>query len=148
MERKFEKAVAKIQGNDERELTGNERRAVRHLQLDSSMEVGVPDRNNEDESEGTDFAQRVLDSAEVTKRARLGTYESNYRCLLHIEAQSNVVERLFSRAKLIMTPERRNMNPYRLESLLFLRANYMLWDVYTIHEALKEDPDVPVESEK
>ena len=112
------------------------------------MEVGVPDRNNEDESEGTDFAQRVLDSAEVTKRARLGTYESNYRCLLHIEAQSNVVERLFSRAKLIMTPERRNMNTYRLESLLFLRANYMLWDVYTLHEALKEDPDVPVESEK
>eukprot|EP00602_Paraphysomonas_sp_CaronLab_P012277 CAMPEP_0185042104 /NCGR_PEP_ID=MMETSP1103-20130426/42151_1 /TAXON_ID=36769 /ORGANISM="Paraphysomonas bandaiensis, Strain Caron Lab Isolate" /LENGTH=148 /DNA_ID=CAMNT_0027582107 /DNA_START=592 /DNA_END=1038 /DNA_ORIENTATION=- len=94
----FEKAVAKIQGNDERELTGNERRAVRHLQLDSSMEVGVPDRNNEDESEGTDFAQRVLDSAEVTKRARLGTYESNYRCLLHIEAQSNVVERLAPRS--------------------------------------------------
>ena len=119
-----------------------------NLQLDSSMEVGVPDRNNEDESEGTDFAQRVLDSAEVTKRARLGTYESNYRCLLHIEAQSNVVERLFSRAKLIMTPERRNMNPYRLESLLFLRANYMLWDVYTLHEALYEDPDVPVQSEK
>ena len=141
--------MAKIQGNDERELTGNERRAVRHLQLDLSMEVGVPDRNNEDESEGTDFAQRVLDSADVTKRARLGTYESNYRCLLHIEAQSNVVERLFSRAKLIMTPERRNMNPYRLESLLFLRANnYILWDVYTLHEALQEDPDVPVESEK
>ena len=103
------------------------------------MEVGVPDRNNEDESEGTDFAQRVLDSAEVTKRARLGTYESNYRCLLHIEAQSTFVERLFSRAKLIMTPERRNMNPYRLESLLFLRANYMLWDAYTLHEALQED---------
>ena len=59
------------------------------------IDVGALDRNNEDESEGTDFAQRVLDSADVTKRARLGTYESNYRCLLHIEAQSNVVERLF-----------------------------------------------------
>ena len=68
------------------------------------MEVGVPDRNNEDESEGTDFAQRVLDSADVTKRARLGTYESNYRCLLHIEAQSNfVVERLCSRLLLFIS---------------------------------------------
>jgi len=100
-------------------LAGNERRAVRHLQLYSSIDVGAPDRNKE--SEGTVFAQRVLDSAEVTKRARLGTYESNYRCLLHIEAQSNVVERLFSRAKLIIPPERRNMNFFRLESLLFLQ---------------------------
>ena len=48
-----------------------------------------------------------------------------------------------------MTPERRNMNPYRLESLLFLRANnYILWDVYTLHEALQDDPDVQVESVK
>ena len=83
----------------------------------------------------TDFAQCVLDSAEVTRRARLSTYESTYRSLLHhIEAQTNVVERLITRAKLIITPERRNINLYRL----FLRANYMLWDSNTFDETCKK----------
>ena len=60
--------MAKIQVNDERELTGNKRRAVRHLQLVSSIDVGAPDRNNEDESEGTDFAQRVFWTAPRSPR--------------------------------------------------------------------------------
>ena len=33
----FEKTVAKIQGNDERGLTGNKKRAVRHLSIDVIM---------------------------------------------------------------------------------------------------------------
>ena len=42
--------------------------AVRHLQLDSFIDFSASDRNNEDESKCTDFAQCVLDSAEVTTR--------------------------------------------------------------------------------
>eukprot|EP00602_Paraphysomonas_sp_CaronLab_P011380 CAMPEP_0185042580 /NCGR_PEP_ID=MMETSP1103-20130426/42435_1 /TAXON_ID=36769 /ORGANISM="Paraphysomonas bandaiensis, Strain Caron Lab Isolate" /LENGTH=38 /DNA_ID= /DNA_START= /DNA_END= /DNA_ORIENTATION= len=38
------------------------------------------------------------------------------------------------------------MNPYRQETLLFQRANYMLWDANTVHEDLQDDPDVPEES--
>lgn len=66
--------------------------------------------------------------------------------MLHIESQSNVVERLFSHAKLIMTPQRRCMNPYRLESLLFLGCNYFLWDATTLQEAPRADPDVEDEN--
>ncbi len=62
--------------------------------------------------------------------------------MLHIESQSNICERLFSRAKLIiMTPQRKSMHPYRLESLLFLRYNFFLWSVTTVQDAIREDPD-------
>jgi hypothetical protein len=42
------------------------------------------------------------------------------------------VERLFSRAKIVMTDLRENMTPYHLEMLMFLRCNCNLWSVETI----------------
>lgn len=81
-----------------------------------------------------------IPSCTATRKYEEG--EIDLHCLLHIKAPSNVVERLYSRAKLIMTSERRNMNLHCLESLLsFLQANYILWDAYTFHETLQEDPE-------
>ena len=93
-----------------------------------------------------DFARGILEESEITKKARLNSYVSKYQGMLHIESQSNVVKRLFSHAKLIMTPQRRCMNPYRLESLLLLGCNYFLWDATTLQEALRADPDVEDEN--
>ena len=38
--------------------------------------------------------------------------------------------RLFSRAKLVMTDQRRSMDPSTLEAILLLRYNHDIWDVY------------------
>jgi hypothetical protein len=54
--------------------------------------------------------------------------------LKHCLTTSNIVERLFSRAKLILSERRKSMSPYHLELLLFLRANQELWNDYTIQD--------------
>ena len=41
---------------------------------------------------------------------------------------SNLVERLFSRAKRIMTDHRKRMLPIHLEELLYVHYNKHLWD--------------------
>ncbi|MBS0646863.1 MAG: hypothetical protein JSR97_09795 [Verrucomicrobia bacterium] len=54
--------------------------------------------------------------------------EEKYKILSHIPASSAMVERLFSRAKIIFEPHRRNMTPFHLEMLLYLKLNPSLWD--------------------
>lgn len=63
--------------------------------------------------------------------------------LMHIAATSNVVERLFSRAKLVFTPKRSAMTPATLEMVLFLFCNKDLWDIRTVISAVTaaEDED-------
>ena len=57
--------------------------------------------------------------------------------LSHITSTNNDLERLFSRAKIVMCPHRKSMKPWRLEMLLFLRMNKHLWDVHDVHACLK-----------
>ena len=104
-------------------------------------ESGKHDSDEDDNMQDVDYAEAILQATEVRKSARLNTYKSKYRSMLHIESQSNICERLFSRAKPIMTPQRKNMHPYRLESLLFLWYNFFLWSVTTVQDAIREDPD-------
>ncbi len=49
-----------------------------------------------------------------------------------------MVERLFSRAKLIMRDHRKHMSPYHLEILL-LRCNFAMWNVQTVDDIIKEN---------
>ena len=46
---------------------------------------------------------------------------------MHVSPTSNICERLFREAKLIMSATRKNMNPDSLNMLLFLKANRRLW---------------------
>ena len=52
---------------------------------------------------------------------------------------SNVCEQLFSKAKHIMTPTRRRMDPSTLESFLLLKINSDLWDAELVQEILDEE---------
>ena len=74
---------------------------------------------------------------------------TNYRSMNHVSSTSNTVERLFSRAKLVMTPQRRCMDPSTLEAILLLRYNRDLWDIYFIDRiVLKNDVmDHPTEDD-
>ena len=60
--------------------------------------------------------------------------KTNYRPMNHVSSTSNTVERLFSRAKLVMIPQRRCMDPSTLEAILMFRYNRDLWDVYFIDQ--------------
>ena len=45
-----------------------------------------------------------------------------------IPPTSNIVERLFSAARLVLTDYRKSMSPYTFECLMFLKINRKLWD--------------------
>jgi hypothetical protein len=59
---------------------------------------------------------------------RIKGMQSKYRSTLHVAATSNLCERLFSAARLIMNHLRCNMDPEACELLLFLKFNRRLWD--------------------
>jgi hypothetical protein len=56
----------------------------------------------------------------------------------HILPTTNIVERLFSRAKIVMTDLRQSMTPRHLELLMMLRLNRSLWDVDAVELAIAD----------
>ncbi|EGZ30693.1 hypothetical protein PHYSODRAFT_476438 [Phytophthora sojae] len=51
---------------------------------------------------------------------------------------SNRYERLFSQAKLVITPQRASLLPENFEMLMFLRTNRRYWDVNTVNDAYRQ----------
>ena len=77
------------------------------------------------------YAESILSEAHRIKRSR--TSSSRYRSTLHVASTSNICERLFSQAKLIMSALRKSMKPDTLNMLLLLKANRSMWpDARTI----------------
>ena len=70
--------------------------------------------------------------ARLEEEAMAPKTKSKYRSLSHISPTSVVVEHLSSRAKPIMTPHRRHMDPSTLEMLILLRYNKDMWDPLTL----------------
>ncbi len=75
-------------------------------------------------AEASRFALDALTSDFKRRRGE----KSEYRSTLHVSATSNVCERLFSAARLILNHLRCNMDPASCELLLFLNFNRQLWD--------------------
>ena len=115
----FETAVVKIQRGTEQTLTTAEKIAVARFKIDATS-------NNDDAMEDS-YMDKVRANG-LAKKVK----KSNYSSLNHISATSNIVERLFSRAKLVMTAQRRCMDPSTLEAILMLRFNHDLWDIYLV----------------
>ena len=90
----------------------------------------------EEAEEEVEYALRMEQLEEAAKAETVK--KCKYRSLAHVAPTSVVVERLFSRAKLIMTPHRRGMDPSTLEMLLLLRHSKDLWDATTLDEVLRE----------
>ena len=125
----FENAVVKIQSGKESTLTRNEKTAVKAFLLDASE---VEDDEVEEEM---DYALQMEHLEEEAKTEH--EKKSKYRSLAHIAPTSVIVERLFSRAKLIMTPHRRCMDASTLEMLILLRYNIDLWNASTLDEVIE-----------
>ena len=65
--------------------------------------------------------------------------KSAYRSTEHMSSTSNVCERLFSVAKLVMSHLRKNMDPDTLNMILLLKANKALWtDKFIIDEIIAD----------
>ena len=59
--------------------------------------------------------------------------------LIWIKPTSNIVERLFSRAKLILTPNRSGMSPLNFEQDIFLMVNNTLWDAHMVNDIVAKN---------
>jgi hypothetical protein len=132
----FESAVCKVQALDERLLNSNEKKAIKRFLISPRDPDGASESESENDHTDDDWAQDIIDDTNARKRRKL--IVSKYRPMQHISPTSNVCERLFSRAKLIMRPHRKMMSPYHLEMLIFLRCNKELWDATTVEECLKD----------
>jgi hypothetical protein len=130
----FENAVVKVLKGAESSLSTSEKQAISVFRVDVT-DVEEEEAPDADES----FMTRVI-SSNRNKVAK----KSNYRAMTHVSATSNAVERLFSRAKLVVTPQRGSMDPSTLETILVLRDNKDLWDVYMIQDIItRNDGRIP-----
>ena len=131
----FERAVVLVQGGQEQELKRAEKDQIRRFLIDEDDENS--DENDTEEDRERNAAQKLLDENRERKRARFQK-PTRYRCMNHIHPTTNKVERLFSRAKLVLTDMRKRMTPRHVELLLFLRMNRSLWSEVTVEQAMIE----------
>ena len=74
----------------------------------------------------------LADELLTPKRQCLEKNTSNYIDLKFVLPTSNIVERLFSMAKFILTDSRKHMHPSNFEKIIFLRVNSSYWGVHTL----------------
>lgn len=130
----FENGIVKIQSGCEDRLLRAEKEAVSlYLKV---VPAAVVDEEKEGELPGQAYAHRILSEAEQNKRQRTDT--SKYRTTIHVLPQSNLCERLFSHAKIIMADRRKHMKPQTLNDVLLLKANRQFWSACVIQDILND----------
>ena len=67
-----------------------------------------------------------------------------YRSTLYISPTSNIVERLFSRAGIVMSARRKQMDPSTLEMFLMLRVNKHMWSEETLQNIIDKKKSASV----
>ena len=131
----FENGIFKILDDREKDLTPNEASACSIFKRKNNAinEPGSP-------ANDLGYADQILRGSAQKKRSRED--ESEYRSVKHVSPTSNICERLFSQAKLIMSATRKNMSPDSLNMLLFLKANRHLWPKPSIIQKILNDRKV------
>ena len=131
----FENAIVKIQGRREDTLSNQEKNAVKVFKKVS----GTTPTSGGATEQTLSFAERSLAESQAAKKAR--TDKSAYRSVAHVSSTSLICERLFSRAKLIMSHLRAHMDPDSLAMLLFLKVNKNFWNDATIIDDIITTPE-------
>ena len=111
----FESGLIKVQDElAEENLTQAEKSALRRFK-----------------STGPILTETVAPKTNIVEQAlkKRKMNHSTYVDTTFIPATSNVVERLFSGARLVLTDYRKSMTPYTFECLMFLKMNRNLWDL-------------------
>ena len=135
----FENGIIKIQSGSEDMLTRAEKEAV-SLYLKNVLEPFDEEKDCELQGQAQAYADRILSEAQQNKRQRADT--SKYRTTIHVFPQSNLCERLFSHAKIIMADRRKHMKPKTLNDVLLLKANRHMWSASVIQDILNDPGNV------
>jgi hypothetical protein len=130
----FESAVVKVLDGKEGLLTAAEKVEIARLLLDQPEPVPVTDVEA--------VHPRAIASMELkAKRRRLDTPPpSTYLNMRFILPTSNIVERVFSKTKLVFTEQRQRLLPTTLEAIVFLAVNRAFWDASTVEQAIRQQP--------
>jgi hypothetical protein len=112
-------AIVKIQRNQEALLTTAEKNLVRRFQVESNAEIVA--------EVVAELAGEGLDSRLKRKRQLSSAKTSDYINLDWIPPTSDIVERFFSKVKLVLTDLRKSLMPVTLESILFLKVHMRIW---------------------
>ena len=118
----FEKTLVKILMGEEAILNSEELDLVRFFKVGGDSDTVAAEIEN--------YADSVL-AAKKTKLGKMYGYSVKW-----IPPTSNIVERLFSKAKLTLGSLRTSLSPMHLESILFLFVNKMYWNVYTVEKLI------------
>ena len=127
-------------------LRRSEQEAVENFRL----QADGPGTPGESDNGTLSFAASLLHAG--SKRAFGEMHNASYHELLFkVPPTSNVCERLFSKAKSVLTPQRSSMLPINFEMIMFLKENGTLWDRRTVAAAetasrIGEGASIAVES--
>jgi hypothetical protein len=133
----FENAIVKLQTGvmAEAALLDDEKATVVKYLIDQNI------RNDQDVERADDIIVRAEAKVKRQKLEYQGR-PSAYHKVLHVLPTSNIAERLFSRAKLVLHDRRKNLTFSHFEMLLFLWLNRDLWDVKTVQKCtVRSDAD-------
>jgi len=148
----FENGIIKIQRglDNHNKLNNGEKNAVsRYL----CVSGGDDNDENNSEEEALGFADSALADAHREKRRKVDS-RNNYVATGHVLSQSNLCERLFSLAKLVLSDRRQSMHPSTLNNLLLLKTNRHLWSVVDIQTVIGEanhsdgEPDIELSDDE
>jgi hypothetical protein len=124
----FDCAVFKVISGET--LTADEAALLKSFEVVSTIHVMESDEESEEDS----YVARPV------KKQRADTaYPDSLRW---IPPTSNVVERLFSLARLSLGDLRKSMTPMHLEGLVYLKCNKDLWDLAFVDKIVKKVPSL------
>ena len=114
----FENGIVKVMDDAIDDLSNEEKDAVVIFRKGTNSSV-----EGSSTCEGLTIVQRAL------KNKRRKVINEEYCDLTYVPPTSNIVERLFSKARLVLTDYRKSMTPYTFECVMFLKMNQEYWDL-------------------
>jgi hypothetical protein len=112
----FENAIVKVIEDELNTLNTSEKESLEPLRKSNNAAV-----EHSPIIHGTQIAIQALKKKKIN-------VQNEYIDMSFIPPTSNIVERLFSAARLVLTDYRKSMSPYTFECVMFLKINRKLWD--------------------
>ena len=137
----FESGIVKLQRGMEHLLSRSEAETLKCFLL-SDEDISPNEENATGGGGGgaetvlSPTRRLILEEERLQKKAKLPRVQSKYMSTVHAKPTSNVYERMFSQLKLILTDRRHRLEPSTIEIILFLKINWMIWDIRTIASIL------------
>ena len=114
----FENSIVKVLDNDVDNLSSTQKKFLEPFRQANNASVGV---GNSPFKPDTPYAIQAL-------KKKRKVIANEFIDMSFIPPTSNIVERLFNAARLVLTDYRKSMSPYTFECVMFLKINRELWD--------------------